>query len=268
MEVAGEEFDAASLFVELTADAVVFFLEPDGRSEAGGDGFGGGLGAREHKLERVENAERDAGEGVAAGGADDGGEVAAEHAGFADGFERAAGGGGDGFFDEAFFEADAKIGGDDLDEVFRGGGGEAGEAGLEEVELGGGAACGGEGGEEGGGFGEGEGLGRGAAGEQGFGGVAAVAVAQIRLLEVGGGEAGDFEDSAAEEGPADVEGARIGLGEGAAGEEDGGVGGIFVGVERSEVVAEEGDFFQFGRGRLYAVGDCGELGEVVDGRFT
>lgn len=85
-------------------------------------------------------------------------------------------GGGDGFFDEVFFEVDVEIGCDDFDEVFCGGGCKVGEVGLEEVEFGGGVVGGGEVGEEGGGFVEGEGFGCGVVGEYGFGGVVVVVV--------------------------------------------------------------------------------------------
>lgn len=50
----------------------------------GGDCFGGGFGVCEYELERVENVERDCGEGVVVGGVDDGGEVVVEYVGFVD----------------------------------------------------------------------------------------------------------------------------------------------------------------------------------------
>lgn len=141
--------------MELAADTVVFFLKPHGRAEAGEDGGGGWLGAGEHELERVENAQGDAVEGIGAGGVDDGGEVAAEHVGLANRGDRAGGDGGDGFLDEAFLEAEAEVAGDDFEQVFRLDGREAAEGGGEELDLRQRAAGGGEVGEKGGDVGEG-----------------------------------------------------------------------------------------------------------------
>ena len=222
VEVARVEFDAVAGFVELAADAVVFFFEPDGGGKAGEDGVGGGLGAGEHELDGLENPELNRGERIGKSGTGNGAYVAAEHVGLADEFDRLAGSGGEGFFDETVFEADAEIAQEQLDQKFCFDGREGTEAGLEQTEFRGGRAGGGEGGEEFTGGDEGKGRGGGAAFQRGLGGIAGVGEALVSRAIVGFVETGERVESALDERPAEIERERGALGEGARGEVKGG----------------------------------------------
>ena len=133
--VAGVEGDAAGVVgiaaVELGAHAVVLVFEEgeDGcglqvvscrliyGGEAGDGFFGRGDGGGEHETEGVEEAHAGLGEGSVEGAADGATEVGLEHDGVADLFDWRGGCGGDGFFDEGLFYADAHIAEHELEEV-------------------------------------------------------------------------------------------------------------------------------------------------------
>jgi hypothetical protein len=83
---------------------------------------------------------------VGDGEAQDFGDVAEEHVGTLDGGESLVEGFGDGFFHEAFFQADAQFAGGDFDEVFGFEGGETLESVFKESLLRGSAALPREGG--------------------------------------------------------------------------------------------------------------------------
>ena len=262
VQVAGKQFHAFALFVDLAADAVVFFLQPDGRAEPGENRFGGGLGTREHELQRVKDTQGDDGELVGARGPRDGVQVAAEQVGFAHRIERASAGGGDGFLDETFFQTDAQIASDDFDEVFGGAWRKAAEAFAEQVEFRGGTPGGGQLFKKRGDVRQRSGPGLGATGENRFRRVAAVAETDIGATVVALVETGEFEEGALDDGPAEIERARIGLRERASGKIQGGKRGFGV-VETREVFGEEADFFEFAGGGFNAFGDGREGGEIV-----
>lgn len=150
-EVAREEGGTIAVFVELGADAVVFGFEP----VWGGEGDGGEVvvgqrpviaatGQRpviavtggEHGFDGDEGAEGGVFESAKAG--EDGGfaDIAGEHVGLADGGRLGLVCEGDGFFDEAFAEADAEVAGEEFDEGFAFDGVEGAESLAEEFDAG------------------------------------------------------------------------------------------------------------------------------------
>jgi hypothetical protein len=80
------------------------------------------------------------GEIAGGGSAESFADVAGEHVGALDGSERLVVALGDGFFDEAFFQADAELGRAELDEVFGFEGGEVAQGLFEEGLFCGGAS--------------------------------------------------------------------------------------------------------------------------------
>ena len=277
VEIARVEFDAVGGFVELAADAVVFLFEPDGRRQTRENRGRGGLGAGQHELDRLKRAKLNRGERAGEGGAGDGGEVAAEHMGFADEFDGLGGSGGEGVFDKAVFQADAEVTEEEFDQVFRFYGMEGGEAGLEQLELRGGRAGGGEGDEKIAEVDQGERRGGCAILEGGRGGVTGVGEVAIGSAVVSLGEAGDSEEGAFDEGVAEIEGEGRGLRERTAGEVEGGRRGGGMGIcglpiadwggsrKGGEVVAEEGGFFEPRGLGGEAVGEEGEGAEGIGG---
>ncbi len=173
---------------------------------------------------------------------------------------------GDGFFDEGLLDAGAHVAGEELDEVFGFDGRGAAEEVEEEAEFGLGAAGFGEGGEGGFDVGESEGCGgRGVAVEEIGGGGAEVSVAAVGGGEGFGGSGGELGDGFREQGPADVELARVGFGEGRAGEPEGGAAGVVDG-KGAQIVGDEGALFEFFGGGGEGVVELGELEEEGHGR--
>ncbi len=228
------------------------------------DGFFGGFnGAGEHEAEGVEEAHAGVGEGSGEGAADGPGEVGFEHDGVADGADfdgvgGVVGGGGlgDGFFDEALFDADAHVAEHEFEEVFGFDGGGLAEEVFDEAGTDGGGSGDGDGVEGGADLGEGEGglggCGAGGREEEVEGGGAEVAVAAVGGGELGVGGSADGAEGFGEEGSAGVEFAGVGFGEGLAGEEEGeeaGVverlrGGVGLGGEAGEGLGDGGAFFE------------------------
>ncbi len=148
IEGAGVDLDLRITLVNLGADAVEFVLD-EGAVREGGDEAGGGFrGTGEHDGDGAEELERDRGKLVGHGEAKDVGDIAEEHVGALDGGGGLIEGFGDGFFDEAFFQADAELADGDFDEIFGFECGEALEGVLEKGLFGGGTTLLREGGVE------------------------------------------------------------------------------------------------------------------------
>ena len=104
---AGVDFDLRVALVGLGADAIELVFDEDAVGERGDEICGSFPGGGEHDGDGTEKLERDGGEFVGHGEAEDVGDIAEEHIGALDGGERLIEGFGDGFFHEAFFQADA-----------------------------------------------------------------------------------------------------------------------------------------------------------------
>ena len=167
----------------------------------------------------------------------------------------------DGFLDEAFLEADAKLAGGDLDEVFGFEGGQALERVFEKSLLGGGTALLREGGVDFRDLGKSEGWPHGLVAQDFLSARAEVAVTAKDRGEFRGAIFCDGSDSAKEKREADGEDAFLTAGKNAPAQVKRGEGGL---LDRcgAEIVRHQADFFVFfgGGGDGFA-----ELGEAEHG---
>ena len=116
-EVAAEDVGSGAVGVDLGADAVKFWFDPERPLAKSADNRGGvRFGDREHAFDGLENMESGFVETLIAGEEGDLAEVAFEHVGLAHGGGIGLEGCGDGFFEETFLKADAEVAGEDFDE--------------------------------------------------------------------------------------------------------------------------------------------------------
>jgi len=258
VEGAGVDFDLRVALVNLGADAIELVFDQGAVGERGDEIGRSFRGAGQHDGDGAEELERDGGKFVGHGEADDIGDIAEEHVGALDGRERLIEGFGDGFFDEAFFQADAQLAGGDFDEIFGFEGGEALERVFEKGLLRGWAALLRERGKNFGDLRKTERRPHRVLAENFFGAGAEIAVMAKNRSELTGILICDLGDRAKENREANGENALFAAGENAAAQVESGEAGL-VDQCSAEKVGHQADFFVLfgGSGDGFA-----ELGEA------